>query len=99
MTGLRTWRRGVSLRNESTIACRMIEASKSERVLTELAMAVIPSLRRDQRQVLDDGAERQRRDERQRADQDHHADQQPHEQWRVRRERAGADRNDLLPGQ
>ena len=47
-------------------------------------------------QVLDDRPERQRRDERQRADEDHHADQQHDEQRRVRRQRAGARRHDLL---
>src|SRR5205823_14301200 len=42
MTGFRTWRRGVSLRKESTIACRTIVASNNERAFTVPAMALSP---------------------------------------------------------
>src|SRR5205823_4208509 len=42
MTGFRTWRRGVSLRKESTIACCTIVASNNERAFTVPAMALSP---------------------------------------------------------
>src|SRR6266850_3787939 len=97
MTGFRTWRRGVSLRKESMIARMTIAGSKSARAFSVPAMSFVTSLRSDQVEMLDDRAERQRRDVRQRADQDDHADQQPDEQRRVGRQRPGARRDDLLP--
>src|SRR3989442_14618295 len=98
MTGLRTWRRGVSLRNESTIACTRIVGSNSARAFTVPAMASAPSsLRRDEVEMLDDRTQGKRRDERQRAHQDDHADQQPDEQGRVGRQGAGAGLDDRLP--
>src|SRR5262250_2027640 len=62
MTGFRTCRRGVSLRNESTIACTTILGSKSARAFTVAAMTFVSSLRRDEGEMLDHGSERQRRD-------------------------------------
>src|SRR5438105_12042799 len=94
MTGLRTWRCGVSLRNESTTADVKIDVSTSARAFTVAAMVSSPG--GDQVEMLDDRSQRERGDERQRAHQDDDADQQPHEQWRVGRQCAGAGRNDLL---
>src|SRR5437660_2649345 len=99
MTGFRSWRRGVSLRNESTIACRTIVGSKSARAFSVPAMSFVTSLRSDKVEMLDDRAERQGRDVRQRADQDDHTDQQPDEQRRVGQQRTGAGRDDFLPRQ
>jgi len=48
MTGLRTWRWGVSLRNESTIACVTIDMSNSARAFTVPAMALGSSLAADE---------------------------------------------------
>src|SRR5262245_5592592 len=97
MTGLRTWRRGVSLRNESSTASPTMVRSNSGRLL--LSVIGSASLRGDHRQVLDDRAQGQGGDERQRADEDDHADQQCGEQGGVRRQRARPRRHDLLPGQ
>src|SRR5437867_10503154 len=54
MTGFRTCRRGVSLRNASTIACRMIPGSNSARALIAVAaMALSPFVETTERGVVD----------------------------------------------
>src|SRR5262245_19848183 len=67
MTGLRSWTRGSSLRSDSMTAPRTIAGSKSGRALADADMRV-PSRSGGEQQVLDDRAERQRRDEGQSAD-------------------------------
>src|SRR5215831_7040174 len=99
MTGLRTCRRGVSLRNESTIACPTILGSNRARAFTVPAMALLSSLRGDEGEMLDDGSERQCRNVRQGSDQDDDTHEQPDEEWSVRRQRPAARGDDLLPGE
>src|SRR5262245_5545933 len=96
MTGLRSWTRGSSLRNESMIAPRTMAGSKSGRALACVDIDV-PS--GGEHQVLDDRPQRERRDERERADDDHHADQQRDEERRVGGECSRARRDDLLARQ
>src|SRR5439155_24898571 len=97
MTGLRTWRFGVSFRNESTTAAPRIDVSNSARAFTVAAM--VSSLGGDQVEMLDDRPQRERGDERQRAHQDDDADEEAHEQRSVGGQRAGARRDDLFPRQ
>src|SRR5439155_10152825 len=97
MTGLRTWRCGVSLRNESTTADVKIDVSNNARAFTVAAM--VSSLGGNRAEMLDDRSQRESRDERQRAHQDDDADQQSHEQQAVAGQRAGARRDDLFPRQ
>ena len=96
MTGLRAWTRGSSLRKLSTIAGRTMAGSNSGRLAARLAAlgrAVrwgleSASMRSYRDEVLDDGAERQCREEGEAADDDDHADDEADEQRRVGRERA-----------
>src|SRR2546423_11793105 len=97
MTGFRTWRWGVSLRNESTTADVKIDVSNSARAFTVAAM--VSSLGGDQVEMLDDRTQRERGDERQRAHQDDDTDEEAHEQRGVSRQRAGPGRDDLLARQ
>src|SRR6266850_1489032 len=84
MTGFRTWRRGVSFRNESTIACMTIVGSKSARAFSVPAMSFVTSLRSDQVEMLDDRAKRQRpRDGQHRDDQPEAADEHADAERRV----------------
>src|SRR5271170_6354542 len=83
MTGFLARLRGSSLRNESQQAGPRIDGSASEIwrarwVMTELSGS--KEVAGGQREMLDDGAERERREEGQAADDQDHADQQEHEQ-------------------
>src|SRR5215470_10406489 len=99
MTGFRTCRRGVSLRNESTIACTTILGSNRARAFTVAAMTFVSSLRRDEGEMLDHGSERECRNEGQRANEDDDTDQEPDKERGVSRKRSAARRDDLLAGQ
>src|SRR5262245_11187138 len=99
MTGLRTCMRGSSLRNESTSAPRTVVGSNSERALACVDMREGVLASGGQHQLLDDRSQRERRDEGERPNDDDDADQHRDEERRVRRERPGARRHELLPRQ
>src|SRR5262245_4061670 len=95
MTGFRTWRRGSSLRMEETSAPRTISASKSDRALACVGIGCLPASG-GEHEVLDDRPQREGGDEGERTHDDDDADEHRDEERRVRRQRAGARRHDLL---
>src|SRR5665213_245663 len=95
ITGFRTMCRGESLTNDSWIARTTIGRSKSGRffgVISEHPPC-------HHRQVLDDGAERERRKEGEGADNEDHTNEQRDEQRAGDRKSAGARGRDLLARQ
>src|SRR6185312_5966060 len=94
ITGLRSINRGSSLRNESLIAGRTILGSNRDVLRRDMSISSGQHL-----QVLDDGAERQRREKGQGADQHDDADQQDDEQRSMGGQRAGTRGHQLLARQ
>src|SRR5215831_18178462 len=99
MTGFRSWWRGVSLRNESTMAGPRIAVSKRERALPEVTVALLSSASARQHEVFDDRPEGQRRHIGQRPHQDDDADEQGHEERGVGGQGTRARGYDLLSRQ
>src|SRR3974377_2015854 len=96
MTGLRTSRCGVSFLNESITACQTIARSNSGRAFACVVMRGFTSLHGGRREMLDDGSERQRREERECPDEDDRANQKSHKQGRMRGEGSRTRGNNFL---
>src|SRR6266571_1119657 len=102
ITGLRTWTRGSSLRNEEAAAPRTIAGSKSLRSVLATVSCCLPGLEElagALDELLDQRAEGKHREEGEGADDHHDADQQADEQRGVGRERAGPGGHPFLGGQ
>src|SRR5579883_2277259 len=105
ITGLRTCCRGSSRRNESRIAVRHSRAPRAAAcagasiltlILASFGGSSLEGRAGGEQQLLDDRAEREHGEEAERAQDDDDGDQPQHEQHGVRRQRAGARRDDLL---
>src|SRR5438876_2362163 len=93
-TGFFATRCGASFLNDSRIAGRRIDGSRSESCFALGAISEDPSC--SGREMLHDRAERERGKERERADDEDHRDEQTDEETAVRREGAGTRRSHLL---
>src|SRR5258706_16333864 len=106
MTGLLRGWRGLSLTRVSAGGRRMIDGSKMEVDARTRSAFVSPGrvgvivIRSSSSvtELLDDGPERDGREERETRDDHDHAEEEAREQRGVRRERAGRRRDLLLPG-
>src|ERR1035437_5298317 len=105
MTGLRSIHLGSSLAKLARMAgTRIVRSVRLLRPLRRSRLWIVSCISLvevsgSQLELLEQGAERERREEGERADDDDHADQQADEEWRVGPECPRSGGHDLLSGQ